>query len=240
MTGYGADLSYIHDAGFTGYVSAAAPGLLALLRRRGIHDGLVVDLGCGSGAWAARLNAAGYDVFGIDLSPAMIALARRHAPRARFAVASLFQAELPPCVAVTAVGECLNYAFDRANSRRSLARLFARVYRALIPGGIFAFDIAEPRQPAAALARRFVQTDDWAVLVQAEEARGVLVRQITAYRRDGERYRRSDETHRLLLWRGSELAEQLRTAGFTATLQRAYGSFRLPPAHAALIARKPG
>ena len=31
--GYGDDLAYIHDAGFSGYVLGAAPGLLTLLKQ---------------------------------------------------------------------------------------------------------------------------------------------------------------------------------------------------------------
>ncbi len=240
MTAYGSDLSYIHDVGFGGFAAGAAPGLLELLRRNGIDRGLVIDLGCGSGIWAARLAAEGYDVLGFDQSPAMIALARRKAPEARFETDSLFRAALPACAAATSVGECLNYAFDRTNSRRSLARLFARVYRALSPGGVFVFDIAEPGQPAAALARRFVQTQDWAVLVDASEAAGVLVRRITTYRRNGKIYRRNEETHKLKLYRGTDLVADLRAAGFSARTMRSYGDFDLPQAHTAIVARKPG
>jgi len=238
MSDYGSDLAYIHDTGFTGFVNGAAPALLDLLRRSEIDRGLVVDLGCGSGVWAARLLAEGYDVLGFDISPAMIAIARRKAPEGRFETTSLLRAALPPCVAVTSIGECLNYAFDRANSRQALTKLFARVYRALSPGGVFAFDIAEPGQPAAALRQRFVQTDDWAVLVEATEADGLLVRKITTYRRAGRTFRRRDERHCLRLYRAADLAADLRAAGFAVTVRRAYGDYSLPPEHAALFARK--
>jgi len=76
MSGYGADLAYIHDAGFGDFARKSAPGLLAILRQAGIRGGLVVDLGCGSGIWAAELTRRGYDVLGIDISRAMIRLAR--------------------------------------------------------------------------------------------------------------------------------------------------------------------
>src|SRR5215469_14060460 len=117
MAGYTEDLAYIHDTGYGDFARTAAPALLESLRARGITSGLVVDLGCGSGIWAQALVAAGYDVLGIDISPAMIRLARRKAPGAKFRTASLLSAELPPCAAVTAIGECVNYAFDPSNSR---------------------------------------------------------------------------------------------------------------------------
>src|SRR5689334_16023148 len=115
MAGYSEDLAYIHDAGYGDFARGAAPAALKTLRARGIATGLVVDLGCGSGIWAQALLAAGYDVLGIDISPTMIRLARRKAPGARFLTGSLFSMSLPACAAVTAMGECVNYAFDRRN-----------------------------------------------------------------------------------------------------------------------------
>ena len=55
MTAYDRDLAYIHDTGFTSFARNAAPGLLRLLRRNRVRDGLVVDVGCGSGVWAGEL-----------------------------------------------------------------------------------------------------------------------------------------------------------------------------------------
>src|SRR6202008_3944336 len=144
MPGYQLDLAYIHDAGFGDYARKSAPGLLAILRRAGIRSGLVVDLGCGSGIWAAELIRRGYDVRGIDSSSAMIELARKQGPAARFVNASFLNAKLPACDAVTAIGEVFNYTFDRRNGPRQLAQLFRRVHQALRPGGAFIFDIAEP------------------------------------------------------------------------------------------------
>jgi hypothetical protein len=46
----GRETAYVHDAGFGGFAPGLAPALLRLLRHAGIHGGLVVDLGCGSGA----------------------------------------------------------------------------------------------------------------------------------------------------------------------------------------------
>jgi SAM-dependent methyltransferase len=127
MEAYRGDLAYIHDTGFTGFARNAAPGLLRLLRRNRIRGGLVVDAGCGSGVWARELTSSGYHVLGIDISTAMIRLARRHAQEAKFRAASLFAAKLPPCDAVTSIGECVNYAFDPSSGRRRAATQ--------IPGG---------------------------------------------------------------------------------------------------------
>ena len=81
--GYQTDLAHIHERAYSGFVRQAAPGLLAILNRHGIDRGLVVDLGCGPGLWARQLTRHGYDALGIDFSPALVALARKAAPRAR-------------------------------------------------------------------------------------------------------------------------------------------------------------
>jgi SAM-dependent methyltransferase len=51
--------------------------------------GPVADVGCGPGHVTAHLNELGIDVFGIDLSPTMIEVARRDHPGLRFAVGSM-------------------------------------------------------------------------------------------------------------------------------------------------------
>ncbi len=92
---YGEDLAYVHDVGFGGYALGAAPGILNILARGGIHEGLVVDLGCGSGLWAKELTDAGYDVLGIDVPEAMVGISRGRVPEAGFRVGSLFEVEIP-------------------------------------------------------------------------------------------------------------------------------------------------
>ncbi len=141
---YQRDLAYIHDTGFTGFVTKAAPGLLRMLRQNRIHEGLVVDAGCGSGVWARQLSDAGYSVLGIDISASMIGLARKRAPAAKFLVESFLRTRLPLCDAVTSIGECVNYAFDPISGKQALVQFFHRVYDALRPGGLFIFDVVEP------------------------------------------------------------------------------------------------
>ena len=240
-TAYGDDLAYIHDTGHGHFANGAAPGLLAWLRQAGINDGLVVDLGCGSGIWARHLIDAGYDVLGIDWSPAMIALARKKAPQAAFRQGSYLTAEIPSCAAVTSVGECLDYLFDRTDAQ-ALSRLFARVHAASRPGGLFVFDVLEPGQlPGGTPVRRFRTGDDWAVLVEIEEdpAQRILTRRITSFRQVGRLYRRSEEVHRVRLYERRELADRLTQAGFRVRTRRGYGDFRVGRAHVVLFARKP-
>ena len=238
---YRDDLAYIHDTGYGDIARGAAAVLLAALRQRGVISGLVIDLGCGSGILAAEVSAAGYDVLGFDISRAMIALARKRAPKARFREQSLWTANLPACVAVTAVGECFNYLFDRANTDLTLRKLFYHVYDALTPGGLFLFDVAEPgRVPGSGVQRHYREGDGWAVLVAVEEdrAHSRLTRRITSFRKSGKHYRRQHEVHQQRLLKGSELAGQLRDICFRVRLLRGYGRLRFPPGYVGLLAAK--
>jgi len=241
MAAYARDLAYIHDAGFTQFIRRATPGLLGLLQRNGIGDGLVVDAGCGSGVWARALAERGYAVLGIDISAEMIRLARRHAPAAKFRIGSFTDAALPRCAAVTAIGECVNYAFHRGAGRAALNGFFRRVYAALQPGGIFVFDIVEPGVSDGAPLRRFLEGSGWAILLEVAEdrRRKTLSRRIVSFRQVGQVYRRAEETHRLHLYSGAEMMVDLARAGFEAQQFDGYGRFRFAPAHAALVARKP-
>lgn len=239
---YRDDLAYIHDAGFGGFARNAAPVLLADLRRRHVDRGLVIDLGCGSGILAEEVSAAGYDVLGIDISPAFIARARQRVPEGEFRVGSLLTVELPSCVAVAAVGECLNYLFDTGHSEEALVRLFGRVLDSLEPGGPLLFDVAGPgRVPGAGAYRNHAEGDDWAVLVVLEEDRQqrLLTRRITSFRKVGDLYRRDHEVHTQRLLPRDEVAAWLHEAGFQVEVLDGYGPMPFAPGLAGFLARKP-
>jgi SAM-dependent methyltransferase len=204
-------------------------------------SGLVVDLGCGSGILAQALLVAGYDVLGVDVSQAMIRLARRQAPKAKFVAQSLRTVRLPACVAVTAIGECLNYRSDE-DPKADPNDVFRRIFLALRPGGVFVFDIAEP-----ALADEgngtptMVEGKDWMVVSEkrGDPSRNRITRRIIAYRRIGKLYRRSEEIHHLQLFQRTEILEGLRASGFRARAIAAYGRQHLLPGRVGFVAIKP-
>jgi SAM-dependent methyltransferase len=210
------------------------------LRQKGIEKGLVVDLGCGSGIWAKALTQAGYDVLGIDLSDAMLDLAREKAPKAKFQNASLLRVKLPNCDAVTSIGECLNYQFDE-HGLAELKDLFARIYETLRPGGLFICDMAEPGYVRGANPQKtYSEGKDWAILLEKKEdkKRNKLTRKMTIFRKVENLYRRSEEVHCVQLYKGSEIAKELRQIGFRVRIIRGYGELRFRKAHVGFIATK--
>lgn len=224
--GYREDLAWIHHAGFSEFAQSAAPALLGLV---GIQRGLVVDLGCGSGVLARALTDAGLDVLGIDASPAMIALARTTAPRARFDIGSFDTVAIPSCLAMTAIGEVLNYGtFEGVRS------FFANAARAT---NLLIFDIAER---GAYPPHDEVRTggDDWSVIAIKDSDGRRLTRRVLTFRQIGDETRSDEEVHELELYRRNEIVESLQEHGFQVRVRRSYGRYRLPKGHAVYVATR--
>ncbi|HTI51604.1 MAG TPA: methyltransferase domain-containing protein [Planctomycetaceae bacterium] len=237
---YNDDLAWIHDTGFGQFATNAAVELLSGLRRAGLRSGTIVDLGCGSGILAEAMARHGYAIVGFDQSAAMVALSQRRVPAGDFRQASFLDAEIPPCVAVTAIGEVFNYLFDRRNTPARLRMLFRRIHQSLRLDGLFLFDVATPGRVPGGYRRSYVQGDDWACLFTAEEdvRHRNLTRTITSFRKAGELYRRDDEVHRLRLYAPDTLKSMLRGSGFRVRTIRRYAELAFPPGYAGFVARR--
>ncbi|HUK25309.1 MAG TPA: class I SAM-dependent methyltransferase [Terriglobales bacterium] len=237
MKAYSEDLAFVHDAGFSNLARRASSTVLQTLRQHALRQGLVIDLGCGSGILARELTRSGYDVLGVDISSAMLRRARGRAPKARFIRGSLFRVKLPPCVAVTAIGECLNYQFDPKSI--GLAQFFQRVYKALAPAGVFIFDVAGPSR-APAPAERHFQGKHWAILVRSEEdqRRRLLTRHMVVFRKMGRHWRRSLEEHKQKLFTPQSVRRELRKAGFKVRSSKGYGQGASYPGTEVFIASR--
>ena len=96
-----------------------------------VQAGPVADIGCGPGHLTAHLNALGPAAFGIDLSPAMVALARRAHPGLRFDEGSMTALDLDD----EALGGILANFSVIHTPPRQLPDVFAEFWRVLAPGG---------------------------------------------------------------------------------------------------------
>ena len=231
MQPYQADLAFIHDDGFDQFARAAAEELQRRLAAHDLTTGLVIDLGCGGGVTAAALHGFGFTVQGVDLAPAHIEMARQRVPAGEFIQSSFLDHALKPCVAVTAIGEVLNYTFDPRSDEASLKTLFKRIHAALQPGGCFLFDCAGPHRLAGLEYREAnFSGKTWDIQVRStisnEGQR--LERQIIHFTRQGELYRRSEETHQLNLYAPDDIHQWLVAAGFEVERFSAYRETVLP------------
>ena len=121
---------------------AWAAYLTDVLREQDIADGLVCELGCGTGAMTERLSAAGYDMIGIDSSEEMLEAALEKKDISGADILYLQQDmrsfELYGTVrAVVSVCDCMNYLTEEAD----LLQVFRLVNNYLDPGGLFLFDM---------------------------------------------------------------------------------------------------
>ena len=144
---------------------------------------------------------------------------------------------MPPCDAVTALGEPLNYL----DGTRSFRRTLKRVYHAIRPGGLFIFDAREPTNEPIETRVSTRVGDDWACIAVIDElpATNRLVRRIITFRRQGRTYRRGEEIHTLRLYPKHEIVGWLRGLGFRVRTFRGYGEYRLGPRQIVFVARKP-
>ncbi len=115
--------------------------LTELLREYDIEDGLVLDLGCGTGSLTEILAAKGYDMIGADGSADMLEIAMEKKAESGQDILYLLQDmrefELYGTVrAVVSVCDCVNYITDE----KDLEQVFRLVNNYLDPEGIFIFD----------------------------------------------------------------------------------------------------
>jgi SAM-dependent methyltransferase len=226
---YGSDLSYVHHLGFTDLARAAGTAILSRLHDAGITSGLIVDLACGSGVFARQLTDAGFDVLGVDISGAMIDLARKAAPTARFVQQSLHDVAIPPCAAVTIVGEGLTY-LPADDVDVDLTPLFRRVRAALSPGGLLIFDAIahSPESPMDYSIRR--SGPDWQVEARVSEdtARHVVTRHIRVERRSRDHTSTAEEVHHVRTFEREPLVSELESLGFGVDVAQSYDAAAPP------------
>ena len=113
----------------------------SLLKDRGIEDGILLDLGCGTGTMTEKLADYGYDMIGVDNSEDMLELAMEKRMESGKDILYLLQDmrefELYGTVrAIVSVCDSVNYITEP----EELEEVFRLVNNYLDPGGLFLFD----------------------------------------------------------------------------------------------------
>jgi len=237
---YRDDLALVHHRGYGFHADACAPGIVALLAPVRARDGLVVELGCGSGLLTRHLLDAGHRVVATDASPAMLELARQLAPDAEdVRRITLPDDPIPPADAIVGVGHALNYLPDEAAVDRALVG----IAEALRPGGVLAIDLCDLEW---ADARRDLSSqgrvgNDWAIITQfSVPSANRFVREMTTFvRNDDGTWRRDDERHDNVLIDTTRVPALLAPHGVEAHVAASFGSEELPTGLRALIGHRP-
>lgn len=189
------------------------------LKEYGISDGLVLELGCGTGTMTELLADAGYDMIGVDNAEEMLAEAMEKREESGHDILYLLQDmeefELYGTVrAVISVCDSLNYITEEED----LLHVFSLVNNYLDPKGIFIFDmntvykyremlgnttIAENREEGS-----FIWENEF------DEETGINVYDLTLFlpREDG-LYERDEEIHYQKAYEPEKIRELLEKAG---------------------------
>lgn len=208
--------------------------LIGLLREYGICDGLVLELGCGTGSMTERLAMAGYDMIGSDLSPDMLEIAMEKKDASGLNILYLLQDmrefELYGTVrAIVSVCDSMNYILEEED----LLQVFRLVNNYLDPGGMFIFDlnttkkyrdmgettIAENREEASFIWENYF-----------DEEEKINEYDLTLFIRDEEdgRFDRFEEFHEQRAYSLTEIGELIQESGME--LIAMYDAFTHEPA----------
>lgn len=114
----------------------------SLLKEYGVNDGLVLDLGCGTGVITEILASHGYDMIGVDASSEMLMEAQEKKASSGLDILYLNQDmrefELYGTVAgAVSICDCMNYITEYED----LVTVFKLVNNYLDPKGVFIFDM---------------------------------------------------------------------------------------------------
>ena len=171
-----------------------------ILRGAGIEKDLVLDLGCGTGTLTELLAKKGYDMIGIDYSEEMLSCAMEKRDASGLNILYLLQDmrefELYGTVkAVISVCDSLNYLLEEED----IIKTFRLVNNYLDPKGVFIFDfntvykykevigdttIAENREDCSFIWENYYHEEDC-----------INEYEITFFVKEGEYFRRFEETH---------------------------------------------
>lgn len=115
--------------------------LKVLLKEYGVNNGIVLDMGCGTGNITKLLSEAGYDMIGIDNSQEMLNVAmekRGDEESILYLLQDMREFELYGTVAaVVCICDSMNYITEYED----LVQVFKLVNNYLDPGGVFIFDL---------------------------------------------------------------------------------------------------
>ena len=114
----------------------------SLLKKYGVEDGLVLDLGCGTGKLTRLLAGEGYDMIGVDLSEEMLEVALEHEmedpKQILYLQQDMREFELYGTVrAIVSICDSMNYLEDYED----LVQTLKLVNNYLDPQGVFIFDM---------------------------------------------------------------------------------------------------
>ncbi len=223
MQAYGDAFARVYNRRWSDWARRAAPKIQEYYEstsfgRQG--NSSLLDLCCGAGQMSLHFLDQGYRVTGVDLSPGMLEHARANcalhiiAGQARFLQgdAANFTLETPVSLTVSTF-DALNHLPDLA----ALRSCFASVERAVLPGGMFIFDLNTRLGLNRWASLNLEENADMTLITSGlvEQSAGKAWTRICGYiRADDGRYDRFEETVYNTAFDLSEVASLLQQTGW--------------------------
>lgn len=176
--------------------------LISLLKEYAVEDGLVLDMGCGTGSMTERLAEEGYDMIGIDNSEEMLEIAMEKRAESGLDILYLLQDmrefELYGTVkAVVSICDSVNYITEEED----LEEVFRLVNNYLDPKGVFIFDFNTVYKYQEILGDQTIAEDRedcsfiWENYYYEEEQINEYQLSLFIREADSDLYRKYQETH---------------------------------------------
>lgn len=193
--------------------------LCGLLADHGVNDGLMLDLGCGTGSLTEVLARRGFDMIGVDVSEEMLQIAMDKRAQSGLDILYLLQDmrefELYGTVAaVVSLCDSINYLIEYED----LVTTFKLVNNYLDPQGVFIFDLNTPYKYENVIGDGTIaeSREDsgfiWENYYDAESR--INEYNLTLFiQEDGDLYRRYDETHYQRAYDLDEIKQAAKEAG---------------------------
>ena len=190
------------------------------IERLGITGRRLVDIACGTGSAAIELARRGFDVTGVDVSPAMLDEARRKAKGAGHSIEFIEQdMRRLRLRRKFDVATCLYDSFNYLLSLDDLRLALEGARQLLRPGGTFIFDFNTPHHFQGWDGRDNVAVDTDQLFgvyhhrYDPDTRRNEVV--MTFFAQAGDGYRRWSESHVQRAYEHDEVAGVVKGAGFT-------------------------
>lgn len=192
-----------------------------LLRKSGIKDGKILDLGCGTGGITMEMGRLGWQMSGVDISEEMLAEAKQKFAQENLEI-SLYRQDIAELQineqfqAAMATFDTFNYLCDR----NKLLKALKNVHDVLIPGGILLFDYNTRFKLGDILGDNTYSyySDDTVYIWENEYNPNTQIckMQLTFFlRRESGLYERKMETHRQRAYSLMQWKKLLKESGFT-------------------------
>lgn len=193
--------------------------VIELLKEEGIKDGILLDLGCGTGSVTQLLAKAGYDMIGIDNSVEMLDIAIEKRDESGLDILYLLQDmrefELYGTVkGVVSICDSMNYILEDED----LLEVFRLVHNYLDNEGIFIFDMNTMYKYEEILADNTFAEDReessfiWENYYDEEDEINQYDLSLFVAEEDG-RYRKYEETHLQRAYDQKRVEELIRESG---------------------------